>query len=575
MKKTKTLLLYFILIFSVSSTLYANEDSAPVIRGWDQINELQEEVKLNTEKFIQLSEKTLAWRMASIRFYNEIKNNKRLSSNQITRIHKGTTNYIALRSELIRIVNSLKWVSSRDTKVIFIKSYKETKVERKQVCHVWVFCTDREKITVYLNPKDELGKLYVDKFKMGLATTMLLYDNYLTSIMPYQKVVKFRQLINQDHSDLKNVLKNLTESFYDYDNFKLVSRVIETYEDYEKFTSGQHIASSDLGEYSDTLIQGSYTYQKVPGIGFGKIIKVNTVRVAKNIRDFFKKAKTETLNDVSMVFGNTVGLIETRKGKMYKMLEMERTTIKNALKPLDILFEKTPFRATDKFIPGHWGHVAIWVGTKDEIIATLGKEFWNALSLEYQIQIEFEGRNIIEALRPGVQINTLSHFLNIDDFAAIRSVKAISPEKFLQYMQNSFNQIGKEYDFNFDVETAKKIVCSELAYVTYDDLDWPTERALARETISPDNVAILGLTAQNFERFENEDMKELVNPESIGLFKPVIIYHNGRRVENNLDEGFLQLMNTNYDFFLTKSEIAERERKKQKEIEAWEEYDDF
>ena len=35
---------------------------------------------------------------------------------------------------------------------------------------------------------------------------------------------------------------------------------------------------------------------------------------------------------------------------------------------LDILFEKTPFRLTDKLIPDHCGHVAIWTGTQADLI---------------------------------------------------------------------------------------------------------------------------------------------------------------------------------------------------------------
>ncbi|MBT8098346.1 MAG: Poxvirus G6, partial [Gammaproteobacteria bacterium] len=41
------------------------------------------------------------------------------------------------------------------------------------------------------------------------------------------------------------------------------------------------------------------------------------------------------------------------------------------------------------------------------------------------------------------------------------------------------------------VNTTDKIVCSELAYVSYPSIDWPTERTLGRHSISPDNVAQL------------------------------------------------------------------------------------
>jgi hypothetical protein len=71
-------------------------------------------------------------------------------------------------------------------------------------------------------------------------------------------------------------------------------------------------------------------------------------------------------------------------------------------------------------------------------------------------------------------------------------------------------QVGKDYDFNFDVETTDKIVCSELVYTVYTDIPWPTEKALGRYTISPDNVA-----------------KKALSDGSLNL---VSLYHDGKEV---------------------------------------------
>ena len=59
--------------------------------------------------------------------------------------------------------------------------------------------------------------------------------------------------------------------------------------------------------------------------------------------------------------------------------------------------------------------------------------------------------------------------------------------------QVALSQLGKGYDFNFDVETTHKLVCSELLYQSFGDTVWPTEDYLGRTTISPDNVASLSL----------------------------------------------------------------------------------
>ena len=72
------------------------------------------------------------------------------------------------------------------------------------------------------------------------------------------------------------------------------------------------------------------------------------------------------MNALSEGFSNAVGGFEDRKGLLYADEELEKT-ISKQLKIGDILLEKTPFRLTDSMIPGHWGHVALWIGTEQEL----------------------------------------------------------------------------------------------------------------------------------------------------------------------------------------------------------------
>ena len=102
------------------------------------------------------------------------------------------------------------------------------------------------------------------------------------------------------------------------------------------------------------------------------------------------------------------------------------------------------------------------------------------------------GHGVVEALRSGVEMNTLAHFLNVDDLAVLRLSGASHPER-AQIVLRALRQVGKGYDFNYDVQTTDRIVCSELVYHAYAHVDWPTERHLGRATISPDNVAARAL----------------------------------------------------------------------------------
>jgi uncharacterized protein YycO len=105
------------------------------------------------------------------------------------------------------------------------------------------------------------------------------------------------------------------------------------------------------------------------------------------------------------------------------------------------------------------------------------------------------GRSVIEALRPGVTASTLAHFMNVDDLLALRD-PAASREAQVQRVLRAFRQIGKPYDFNFDVESTDRIVCSELVYQVFTEMSWPTSRAMGRATISPDQVAERALDGQ-------------------------------------------------------------------------------
>jgi hypothetical protein len=229
-----------------------------------------------------------------------------------------------------------------------------------------------------------------------------------------------------------------------------------------------------------------------------------------------------SFNELSRVFGNTVGLYATRKGKLYRNTAALRQ-LNSVLEPLDILLEKTPFRLTDKFIPGYFGHVAIWVGTEEDLKSC---GVWDEPEVQKYHDLIRQGKCVLEALRSGVQLNTLAHFLNVDDLAVLRPVAVTGPgrqilaaapdaearrQQIRQTLRLAFRQLGKGYDFNFDVETTDKIVCSELAYVTFTTIPWPATRMLGRYTFSPDEVARLA--------WDNEPLQLIT------------LYHQGQRVD--------------------------------------------
>lgn len=204
--------------------------------------------------------------------------------------------------------------------------------------------------------------------------------------------------------------------------------------------------------------------------------------------DFYSRLGSKIVNAISKLFGNFAGRFRFRKGYMYEH-DSYREQVLSQLRPLDILNEKTPFALTDTFIPGHYGHSALYLGTEKQL-----KEIgmWDHPVIKpHQEEIK-KGKVILEALRPGVWLNTLEEFLNIDEITVYRQESVFqNMDEVARIYKRGLDQLGKDYDFNFDVNTLDKIVCSELIFHAFGNINWPIKYVLGRATISPDNVAEL------------------------------------------------------------------------------------
>lgn len=195
-------------------------------------------------------------------------------------------------------------------------------------------------------------------------------------------------------------------------------------------------------------------------------------------------------NDVEYMlskgFGNVMGEVKFRKGFLYKNQEAH-DVFRPRLQPLDIIVERSPFALTDMTIPGHWTHPAIWLGTEKQL-RDLG--IWDHDVIKpYQKMIK-EGRNVLEALRPGIQINPLMSYFNTDEILHMRVPGILKDKKrMLAVYERGLSHFGQKYDFNFDSQSTDVIVCSELIFMAFGDITWPADRVMGRHSVTPDNVA--------------------------------------------------------------------------------------
>ena len=483
-------------------------------------------------------EYALTWRSIAIQTYESFSGKEVLLGADLNYLNYAVVEYKKMRSALLKGIGRFAPLTNETVSLKLYNKKPSQFYHKRKVRNLW---GRQPQEMLLINPNDKIGRSVIKQIKLGLVFALLLYDNYLVAVAPFEQNQKLRFVMNETGVDPENrgYLTEVSESYTDSKKMGRMIRAIKFIYQVSKWEAknpdAELVMNDPDNSYLNLLISGSPSYREILQMDeddLGPTFKFNRMNVINNkFSDRIRKMSNDATEQVSKMFGNTAGMMVVRKGKMNHLSSQSRSKIISQMQPMDILLEKAPFRLTDYFIPGYWCHVGIWTGSEIELKA-LG--VWEELpKLHEDVVKKYEysgpdfhtairsGHQIIEALRPGVQINTLQHFLNIDDLGVIR-FQGQSNEQKKAYLLNAFRQIGKNYDFSFDVESTEEIVCSELVYVSYDDLIWDTSKSLGRYTISPDQVA-----------------RKLVDDDR---FEPVLMYLNGKAVEGDLRNKFNALL---------------------------------
>jgi len=407
-----------------------------------------------TEEYQMYVEKTLSYRVQSYKLFEDIVGKETLSAAELISVQDMLHRYLDSKFETATRIGSYQYlVDERDAEY-----------------------TQKERLELIM---------------MSLSAMLLRYDDYLLSYSMYDDDAKLNDILNNGNgTDIpENTLDLDILYLYELESDRVEIRaMIEYYQDNLQYFEND---TNTYFLYLKTLIEDSPSYQ----LGFEEEFFLFTILgdISDAIFLFADDLFDGFFSSLSENIGNTAGLVETREGYLYCDAEAAQN-IRQVIQPGDILIERTPFRLTDKLIPGYWGHVAVYIGTKDELIE-MG--IWDDLNVTYNIdtnrtyQDDIENDQlIVEALRDGVQLNSIEHFLNVDDLAIMHDTSEYDTLNRTQRIKRVIEQLGKEYDFEYDIEDNSKIICSELVYISSIHIDWDTERFAGISTISPDNVAI-------------------------------------------------------------------------------------
>lgn len=411
------------------------------------------------ERYQALVEESLIYRADTVRLVERVRvtleKGEAISGHDLSALNDGFSRHLALRAELFRVA----------------------------VMHeCWL---DDDPLLTRLTSAQRLKGVMI-----SLSAALVLYDNYLLAISLYQEEPRLRRLLNNqdvgygiDYGDLDRIAL----SFASETNRNRVRRGVVYYEERigaqtDRLASDRHLL------FLNQLITQSPSYSMTkrysPLAALGRKLDFYTPFTAEAL----VRLKSEGVGMASMLFGNTVGLVESRRGTLYGRDDVA-LELKQELEAGDVLVERTPFRLTNTFIPGYFGHAAIWLGTEHELRA-IG--IWNHPVVAPYHEAIREGRSVVEALRSGVELNSIGHFLNVDDLVVMRK-QDLDDEVKAEVIVEALRHMGKRYDFNFDVETRDTVGCAELVYHAYGRVDWKTQKHLGLKTVTPDNIAAKAL----------------------------------------------------------------------------------
>ncbi len=345
---------------------------------------------------------------------------------------------------------------------------------------------------------------------LALAASLALHDTYLATAAVLNEDERIRRFL--DSGDIgygmdRDQLHALTVQMTSITNLGYMRRLIGFFQ--ENRAEVESLARENQGTaYLMLFIEQSPALANLRDAGDGDALAMRLDGRTQRLNDNLQRLNRKAMGGLSKAFGNTAGLFEARPGKL-KDNASAYADLRATLHPGDILIEKTPFRLTDKLIPGYFGHAALWLGAEGQLRA-LG--VWDHAAVEPHHRALQDGRPVLEALRGGVKLSSLAQFLNVDDLLVLRDPH-LPGQDLRDALVRGFRQVGKRYDFNFDVDTADRIACAELIYLVYADIPWETDRKLGRFTLSPDRIA---------ERAANSDQ-----------FEVVLLYLAGERVRDD------------------------------------------
>lgn len=355
---------------------------------------------------------------------------------------------------------------------------------------------------------DELLNSHIKLVDESEALIQTIIDKKSNQITQFE-IANLHKMLTRRYVDLQNVREAYKEengcapsilgdavAIYDYTllgskalHDAKTRRIVNTIVKYEKY---QMSGLKDQYAFftSENFIQEFLQRLNDEKISLPENLSLNKyIKDGKFVRasDVVLDGATSVVSGAARVWGFISDKLKWRDGRLNKN-EYVLSTLKSKLRPLDLLFEKRTFVLSNYTIPGHWGHVAVWLGMKEELENTT---FWEQDFFKPFREAIEAGKNIVEIRKQGMRFVSLEDFINLDEIAVTR-INNISEDQDL-VMASLADELDAKYDFAFNAQTPDKITCAEMIAYSYGNIHWPETKTAFQVSLRPDDMAVLSV----------------------------------------------------------------------------------
>lgn len=203
--------------------------------------------------------------------------------------------------------------------------------------------------------------------------------------------------------------------------------------------------------------------------------KLKAIPLQTVVEDAVKAGQSTAydLQSAISMFVSRLRVRDPREGGKSLIQDTHVRQLESRLRPGDLIIERRNWALSNAFMPGYWSHVAIYIGTPEQL-AALGladdprvKPHWAKFkSRDHQ----GHSHRLIEALGEGVIFTSMEHSVGEADGACVFRTK-LTDEQRAECLAKVFSHLDKPYDFKFDFFSTDKLVCTELVYRTFGEVN--------------------------------------------------------------------------------------------------------